>query len=70
MLQENRYFYFLETFNAFSRFDYDVPFSSHLSADLLGSDSPLVIRHQPHLVVQSSNPVPEIASKFEVNETM
>lgn len=41
-----------------------------LPADLFGKSSPFVIRHQPHLIIQSANPVPRIASKAEVSATM
>jgi hypothetical protein len=50
--------------------DYDQAFSSYLPARLFGSDAPFVIRHQPHLLIQSPKPVPAIASKAEVENTM
>jgi len=52
------------------RCDYDAPLSSYLSADLFGANSSLVIRHQPHLFIQSTKPVDPIASKSEVQATI
>jgi hypothetical protein len=71
LLQENRLVLFrMRVTGCAFRCDYDPPMSALLAADLFGKDSPLVIRHQPHLVVQSMNPVPRIASKAEVTATM
>jgi hypothetical protein len=61
---------YIDLINNKFRCDYDAPFSALLSAELFGSSMPFVIRHQPHLTVQTLNPVRSIASKTEVRATM
>ncbi|KAI6205086.1 hypothetical protein M3Y94_00752700 [Aphelenchoides besseyi] len=52
-----------------NRCDYDAPFSTRLSSDLFGTNSPLVIRHQPHLVIQKTRPSRILCSEAEVEAT-
>ncbi|KAI6173227.1 hypothetical protein M3Y98_01059400 [Aphelenchoides besseyi] len=52
-----------------NRCDYDAPFSTHLSSDLFGTNSPLIIRHQPHLVIQKTRPSRVLCSEAEVEAT-
>ncbi|KAI6191979.1 hypothetical protein M3Y97_00286400 [Aphelenchoides bicaudatus] len=53
-----------------NRCDYASPLSVMLAANLFGEDLPFVIRHQPHLTIQSTTPVPRISSKAEVSATI